>query len=146
MDEWETRVTKRTRVIFLGDVVFDRDLIEPFKKLRGEKVLVAGNHDHEKLKTRDLAEMFIEIYGITKYKKFWLSHAPIHPYELRGSMNVHGHVHDKTILKYPRCWPMANPADLNYINISQDVIYKETGSIFVSLDQLREIAAIRKRK
>jgi calcineurin-like phosphoesterase family protein len=37
------------------------------------------------------------VAGIIKYKGFWLSHAPIHPEELRGKPNIHGHVHTNTL-------------------------------------------------
>lgn len=30
---------------------------------------------------------------MVKYKNLWLTHAPIHPDELRGKKNVHGHCH-----------------------------------------------------
>lgn len=38
-----------------------------------------------------------KVYSLVKYKGFWLSHAPIHPEELRGCKNIHGHCHDAVI-------------------------------------------------
>ncbi len=31
--------------------------------------------------------------SLVKYKNFWLSHAPVHPGELSGKKNLHGHTH-----------------------------------------------------
>lgn len=39
-------------------------------------------------------------------KKFWLSHCPLHPEELRGRLNIHGHVHTNSV------------RDQRYINVS----------------------------
>jgi calcineurin-like phosphoesterase family protein len=57
--------------------------------------------------------MVDSVQSLVKYKGFWLTHAPIHPDELRGKMNVHGHVHTKTL------------ADNRYFNVScENVGYK----------------------
>ena len=65
--------------------------------------------------------MGIEVYGFVKYKEFWLSHCPIHPNELRGKVNIHGHVHNKTII------------DCNYFNTScENVDFKP-----ISLENIR---------
>ena len=124
-DQWNKNVNKRKIVYLLGDVMFDRKHMARFIALPGRKILVKGNHDNHKLKTADHFLMFDEIHGILKYKKFWLTHAPLHPDELRSSMNIHGHTHNYSI------------KDNRYINISQDVIYPETKSIFVPLEELK---------
>lgn len=41
--------------------------------------------------------MFDSIHSMVNYKGFWLTHAPIHPCELRGKRNIHGHVHDNSV-------------------------------------------------
>jgi calcineurin-like phosphoesterase family protein len=57
---------------------------------------VLGNHDIFPIS--EYQKYFTKIHGLTKYKGFWLSHAPIHSEELRGKINIHGHVHNKIIV------------------------------------------------
>lgn len=93
-------MTKRTKTFFMGDVAFDDKWLQRIKDLPGSKVLILGNHDTDKFgyHIRDLVNVYDDIYSLLKYKDFWLSHAPIHPDELRGKVNIHGHVHDQSIL------------------------------------------------
>lgn len=108
---YQSVVTKRDKVFFLGDIAFTKDSLNRIKKWNGmRKICILGNHDFERsgLTVRDYLEVFDEIHGFVKYKKFWLSHAPIHPDELRGKLNIHGHVHRKNI------------EDGNYLNVSMD--------------------------
>ena len=103
--QWNSVVTKRDMVWVLGDIFFSKDLEYfdyCFNSLLGEKKLVMGNHDQ--LKTEQYLRHFNKIYGIVRYRQTWLSHAPVHPLQLRGMKNCHGHVHHKTI------------EDNNYIN------------------------------
>lgn len=73
----------------------------------GGKVSVTGNCT-EMISTSKLCDAFDEVHSLLKYKEFWLSHAPIHPEELRGKKNVHGHVHTESV------------SDLEYLNVSVD--------------------------
>jgi calcineurin-like phosphoesterase family protein len=68
---------------------------ESLKELNGVKRLVRGNHDE--FKVEKYLQVFEDVLGITTYKGYWVSHAPIHPVELRGKRNIHGHVHGNTI-------------------------------------------------
>lgn len=87
-------VTKRDKVFFMGDTAFTFEKLERIKKWNGQtKVLILGNHDTDRLNIKDLCNYFDEIHGLVKYKEFWLSHCPIHPDELRGKFNIHGHTH-----------------------------------------------------
>ncbi len=100
-DGWADVVKRPTdKVWVLGDVAFTIEALIKLQRLPGRKFLCRGNHDL--LPTKLLAVAFEEIYGLYKYKKpkhfgAWLSHAPIHPVELRGCINIHGHVHYKDI-------------------------------------------------
>lgn len=99
-------ITKRDTVYFLGDIVLGKDekerleLLSEMADLPGHKHLILGNHDLDR-PFRNLAELGAvfgdRIYSLKEYKGFWLSHAPIHPRELRGKRNIHGHVHENTI-------------------------------------------------
>lgn len=105
-DNYASVIKKKDIVYFLGDICFTLDSVNVLKKLPGIKKLVRGNHDDLPVNTYLCA--FEEVFGILKYKGFWLSHAPIHPNELRGRVNLHGHVHYATI------------PDPNYINLCVD--------------------------
>ncbi len=88
---------KRGTMYFLGDIVFDEKYLDFIDSLPGTKILVPGNHCSEYISTKKLCEVFDEVHAMVKYKEFWLTHAPIHPAELRNKKNVHGHVHTESI-------------------------------------------------
>lgn len=94
-ENYHKRVTKRDTVYFLGDVAFDAESLADVKTWAGaKKILIAGNHCLDHFSMKDLVEAYDEVYSLKKYKEFWLSHAPIHPDELRGKINIHGHCVD----------------------------------------------------
>jgi calcineurin-like phosphoesterase family protein len=87
-------VTKRDKVFFLGDVAFTQECLADVGTWVGErKVLIVGNHCVDNIPMSEIVKHFDEVYSLLKYKEYWLSHAPIHPNELRGKYNLHGHVH-----------------------------------------------------
>jgi len=122
--DWEDLVTKRDDVYVLGDAAFTGDTVKEFENLPGRKFLVRGNHDE--LSTHEYLKYFTEIYGLKKYKGFWLSHAPIHPNELRGKTNLHGHVH------------YADVEDTRYFNMCVESLWKRGYPSLISLDQVRK--------
>lgn len=95
-DQVSPILTKRDTVYLLGDIAFSVETLAELKKLPGRKVLVKGNHCLIK-DNKLYNSVFDQIHGITKYKKVWLTHCPIHPEELRGKVNLHGHVHYATL-------------------------------------------------
>jgi calcineurin-like phosphoesterase family protein len=92
---WNKVVTKRDKVFVLGDACFTMEALPSIGKLNGRKVLIAGNHDN--LNTQAYLKYFESVKAIVRYKKCWLTHVPIHPAELRGLYNIHGHVHKDSI-------------------------------------------------
>lgn len=126
---WKNKVTKRDNVYVLGDVAFTMEAIDLFKDLPGRKFLIRGNHDL--CDTAAYLKVFTEVYGLLKYKEFWLSHAPIHPDELRGRVNLHGHVHYASI------------PDSRYFNCCVENLIGTFQSPLVELDQLRRLLAKR---
>lgn len=92
-------VTKRDVVYFMGDAAFTFEALDEVGTWVAEKkILIVGNHDLERGITMEhLCSVYDEVYAFKKYKEFWLSHCPIHPDELRGKVNIHGHVHEHTI-------------------------------------------------
>jgi calcineurin-like phosphoesterase family protein len=123
IDDWNRKVTKRDVVYVLGDAAFTMETVSDFDKLAGTKILVRGNHDL--LDTQVYLKYFEGVYGLIKYKEFWLSHAPIHPDELRGRVNLHGHVHFSTI------------DDRRYFNCCPENVVPLVGNTLISLEQIR---------
>lgn len=123
-DDWRNMITKRDHVYVLGDACFTMETIKDFSTLNGTKILVRGNHDM--LDTQVYLKHFQHVYGLLKYKEFWLSHAPIHPDELRGKVNLHGHVHYASI------------PDKRYFNCCVENMRKIFGTCLVELTVLRK--------
>ena len=86
---------KRDLLLVLGDFIFDspqyNEHLNRLAKVNCRVKLIMGNHDSLQI----LEEGFIEhAEALVNYKKFWLSHCPIHPMELRKKIgNIHGHLH-----------------------------------------------------
>lgn len=98
IEQWNSVVKKCDLVYVLGDFAINMPALRMAKQLKGQKVLVRGNHDKES--AQHYLEYFNQVQGLLSYKGiFWLSHAPIHPQELRGRINIHGHVHQNVVLK-----------------------------------------------
>ena len=107
---WNKAVHKHDKVYVLGDLTMEKKNYSIFGKLNGTKVAILGNHDLEQ-DGEQLRQYFSKIAGCVKYKKkFWLTHIPIHPIELRGLKNCHGHCHENSI------------PDENYINVCMEMI------------------------
>ena len=106
-------VGKKDTLIILGDV----GDVECAKKLKGYKVLIAGNHDAG-LSNYD--GIFDEVYGGALFigEKIVLSHEPI---DIPFALNIHGHVHDKRA-----------KTDKRHLNVCSDVI----GYVPVNFNQL----------
>ena len=137
-EQWHSVITKYDIVWVLGDVAFSLESLIWFDTWAGRKKLVRGNHDN--LKQWQYDEVFEGVYGIVRYKKHWLTHCPIHPQEMRGLKNIHGHLHDNVILK-DRDW--SKPSDYwdddsmlddRYIGVSVD----QCDGVPISLDEIRE--------
>jgi calcineurin-like phosphoesterase family protein len=116
IENWNKTVRPNDKVYHLGDVAIKRQHIQTIEKLNGKKILIRGNHDIFKL--NDYAKFFKDIRGTHKLDFFLLSHYPVHPDSISGSIkcNLHGHIHYRTILDENK-----NP-DKKYINCSVEVI------------------------
>lgn len=114
-------VGKRDKVFFMGDTAFTLERLKDISTwVCDSKVLIAGNHDLDSLDMKTVVQYYDEVYSFYRYKEFWLSHCPIHPDELRGKRNIHGHVHHQSLGddRYFNA-SLENtayfPVDLNYI-------------------------------
>ena len=98
IERWNSVVATRDLVWILGDVYLteERDdypsFMEIFNKLKGNKRIITGNHDKVKYYPANIVHN-----ALTKRYGLWLSHAPIHPQELMGKINLHGHCHLKSV-------------------------------------------------
>ena len=98
IENYLAAVKKRDFVWFLGDICFTNEACELTRQLPGTKNLILGNHDTDReCDIEQLVLAFDNVHSLRSYKGFWLSHAPIHPKELRGRKNIHGHMHNEVI-------------------------------------------------
>lgn len=118
-----TKVNKRDKLTITGDICFNEYWIKRLADTKLNIQIVLGNHDTDReVNLTHWAKHFdlSKFHSLVKYKMFWLSHAPIHPDELRGKFNLHGHMHYATI-KDDRYLSLCleqhdyHPIDINYI-------------------------------
>ena len=104
--KWNSVVNKRDVTYILGDVTMEKSSPYPLlDRLNGIKHIVLGNHDRRQ-DTKKLFEYVESVAGMIQYKGIMLTHAPIHPMELeyRFNKNIHGHIHDKVVMKMLDGW------------------------------------------
>ena len=81
---------KRDILYSLGDFNFD-NYINILENSSCRIKTVFGNHDSKKLYGISFLETQLPLFS---YKNIWVSHAPIHPSEIRKRLgNIHGHIH-----------------------------------------------------
>ena len=129
-------VNKRDTLWMLGDMFFDGEVLEKYGKHIAERAgythLILGNHDtdntYRKKNVGRMFDLFDSVHGLHSKYGFWISHAPIHPAELRGKVNIHGHVHFATVqaMTYYRDTGREETyPDPNYVNVCcENVNYK----------------------
>lgn len=132
LSDWKKHVNKRSIVFVLGDFCFDKELFDSLDLPGQKKILIRGNHD--RFQTKQYLSFFDEIEGLVKYKNMWLSHPPIHPDELRGKVNVHGHTHFHNIRTNGILYPKNDP---RYLNICPEQLWPIYGRCLISLDEIR---------
>jgi calcineurin-like phosphoesterase family protein len=89
------RPNKRTLWYMTGDVAMDAEKLGLLDEIPGRKILVLGNHD--RFPTATYLQHFERVVGGFKKYGFWITHIPVHPDELRGHKNLHGHCHHHTL-------------------------------------------------
>lgn len=87
--------SKRTLWWILGDVAMDPNSMELLNEVPGHKRLILGNHDL--FPTEEYLKCFEWLGGGIKKYGMWVTHMPLHPLELYGKPNIHGHTHYDTI-------------------------------------------------
>lgn len=126
-EQWNSVVNKNDVVWVLGDVAFDKNAMRILKQMKGNKHMIWGNHDLFGLD--EYRKYFNVVTGFRKKYGIWLSHSPIHPQELRGKINIHGHVHSNSV-----------PHN-SYFNACVEPLR----GLPITLDELKQRVAIRKQ-
>lgn len=127
----------------LGDVILHPEAVKYITAIKtklgnkGKLYVCLGNHDSDKGRDREQAGIALrhlvdEVHGVVSRYGFWLSHAPIHPNELRGKKNIHGHVHSNTI-RLPDGPLTQGAIDTRYINACPE----ENDFLPINLQELR---------
>ena len=97
-----SKVNKRDTLWLLGDTCFNEEsyrLVKELSKAVMNLNYIPGNHDtdnnirQEMYKKMIKEDLLHKTGSMFKLGKFWLTHPPIHPKELRGKLNIHGHTH-----------------------------------------------------
>lgn len=116
INNWNKIVNKNDKVFLLGDLSMEKDVSHLLLQLKGNIVLLGANHDKvgHILHTYSKLPNIVGIGGFMKYKGYWLSHCPIHPSELRGKKNIHGHIHKNKVKRFGLF------LDKRYINVCVD--------------------------
>jgi len=132
VDSWNSVVKKGRDIVWiLGDVAWSNMALKNMARLTGQKRLILGNHDSQKMHVKEFLRYFTEIHGVIRKYGFVMSHTPMHPNELEyrnWKVNVHGHVHH---IEKQKKMEEENPG--KYINVNVDII----GPKPIHLDQLR---------
>ena len=90
-------VSAKDKVYFLGDVAFNKTNLAIVARLNGEKVLIKGNHDQEKLS--EYQKYFKDVRGSHQFSGLLFTHIPVHVDSLgRWGTNVHGHLHTNQVM------------------------------------------------
>lgn len=100
---WNRTVSDNDRVFFLGDFALGSkdDVIRFGKQLNGRKVMIYGNHDHQKEAVYYEAGFeHVSKWPIVIQNRYLLSHAPMFDARAGGInigalINIYGHIHDK---------------------------------------------------
>lgn len=107
-------VRPNDKVYMLGDLCMHNRNLPIMERLNGEKILIKGNHDQEKLSR--YAKYFKDVRGSHQLAGYLLTHIPIHPDSLsRWKASIHGHLHSDLV-------QLNGKPDPRYINVSVEQI------------------------
>lgn len=137
------KVGKRDSLWLLGDCFFDEGSIDFLRTLKKYVLYinwVLGNHDtdnasRQKVLRKIIGEGLVHRVGsLFNRGGFWYSHHPIHPLELRGKFNIHGHVHDATLPD--NRYFNASCENISYTPVTlaalKEVFYGSAGNIYIA--------------
>ena len=109
IEQWNSVVRPCDKVYHLGDVAIGTRNVHTLEKLNGDKVLIRGNHDTERISL--YRRYFRDIRAVHVHEGAIMSHIPIHPDCLsRFSFNIHGHTHYNHVMR-------EGVRDFRYVNV-----------------------------
>lgn len=103
IERWNNKVKNDDTVYILGDISWDtvENTIDIFQQLKGNKILIKGNHDTNKLcrvlKEQHLIESSYDYLEINDNGKFVIMSHYFIPFwngQFRNSIHLYGHVHN----------------------------------------------------
>ena len=99
IDNWNSVVNKEDTVYVVGDFSFGSmtQTTEVFNKLKGNRILVQGNHDSRPTLKQPWRAIDKQLRVKWKDKIFWLTHYPTKSWDLsyHGSYHLFGNVHSR---------------------------------------------------
>ena len=98
---WNDRVAPKDIVYHLGDFTYRgewADIVETWEALNGYKVLIKGNHDHERtIKELDWFGVHdsVMLMDLSGHHRLYLHHYPVSdwPGRFHDVIHLHGHIH-----------------------------------------------------
>ena len=128
IENWNRKVRNEDKVFVLGDFMLGSALIiqHIVSNLRGNKVLILGNHDRHKSKAY-LDAGFKEVYKhpILWNDRFLLSHEPKVHLDLGSIYNIYGHIHNHEVFDINKKGTCVSVEQINYEPISYEEILKK---------------------
>lgn len=105
IDSWNNTVKSGDTVYILGDVSFYKvsKTVEILSRLRGQKILIIGNHDTHHIERDEFIRSFIGMGDLMENKVdgqlMVMCHFPIYEWDQmhRGAIHLHGHTHGKVL-------------------------------------------------
>ena len=132
---WNETVGPKDKVYHLGDVVINRRALSLLYRLNGDKVLVKGNHDIFRLEDYTPHFRDIRAYVVMTGVGIIMSHIPLHEDSHgRFGLNVHGHLHEKRVMKRGFGGKVTDDIDPRY----HCVCVEQTDFRPISLDEVLE--------
>lgn len=95
LEKWNSVVTEEDTIYHLGDVSFGNfdETHEIIQQLKGNKILILGNHDKRRSNGWWRRSGFNEVHHQLVLDNFFLTHHPT-CFGVDGYINVHGHTHN----------------------------------------------------
>lgn len=121
---WNNTVDKKDCVFLLGDITMEIKNYKILSELNGTINVILGNHD-QRGHVRNMLKYVSSVAGMIIYKKVAiLTHCPVHPSNISygSKFNIHGHIHDKRILKHPTLASYLGEPDPRYVNVCAEMI------------------------
>jgi calcineurin-like phosphoesterase family protein len=101
--QWNSVVQDDDTVIHGGDFMFYKNDTGIFNSLKGEKILVRGNHDHKATLNLGWEKVVDRLDFVHNNVNVVIDHYPLVEWNRKthGSIHLYGHVHDTEMIEIP---------------------------------------------